>query len=557
MLGDRELRPDSLPNVADGQSDRVSEHALPNDRPEHALPNDRPDNSLPDGLPVGATDDLPDAGPDSLAFSQTHVAGLYLGANERPDDDFRERNRHDFEPGQLRMLREKCFGCCVKKYSLVRYITDSMKLIPIVFDLESSFIVKGAKRTHSVIFEIGAVDVHSQRTFHTFVNPFKYTSEDSLYDAIAENRKQKVSSSLHFWHSLLFNDTSSCNALKDTEIAGEIQNYNAIHDVPSTAEMLLKFETFVKKSGKLEDTVIVAHNGRSFDFKIIEGNAEKGTFWKEDNGMYFVDSYRHLAVPMYKGTGRKTGLGPLFKYLMPANVSFRHHRALDDSLATACVVHGMAVEYACKNHAAFEHVFEYSFCPQKAYDIGISHGTDAINFFVHHLGIRKQMTACPVDWRNARNRKSVSCDNLVSDEIKSKFYNSVMNIAPMRCTNTDKIYPVSYFALKSAYKSLKISIPSVRKKSTVSKISRLDSDVSTLAGVGKITTEKLNTLHLYTVKELVDKRVEVSTRENMEMYLKAKKIYRHKKLAGVIEEYLQIWNEKKPEIEKLRIQKIV
>lgn len=462
-----------------------------------------------------------------------------------------------------------------------------MSLSPIIFDLESSFIVKGAKRANSIIFEIGAVDIHSRRTFHSFVNPFKYTKEDSLYDAISENRKQKVSSSLHFWHSLLYNKTESSLLLTDKEIAAEIETYNATYNTPSTREMLGDFERFVKKTAPIKECVIIAHNGRSFDFKIIEGNAEQDSFWNGGEGadLYYVDSYRQLSVPMFKKSGGKSGLATLFKTLIPSEVKFQHHRALDDSLATACAIHGMAVIYTLDNELAFKCEFGYEFIPELAYEQSSVHTRDAIDFFVYKLGIRDKMKAHHDEPTASKPRKRIKNKPILKKvdlKLKVSFYKQFMNSAndtPYKTLanikHVDKVYPISFFYNKpeppstdkrgkldpppmanilNGFESLReikleehskpevvyvvaddVAWPTKIDKKTFDTKQYKVLDVSTLKGVGEITKKKLHALNMKTVQDLINKRGEVNTLRNMEIYLKKKKIYRSNNLAALIE----------------------
>jgi DNA polymerase III epsilon subunit-like protein len=452
-----------------------------------------------------------------------------------------------------------------------------MRLFPVIFDLESSFIVKGSKRAQSVIFEIGAVDTTSKRTFHSFVNPFKYTAEESLYEAVIQNKKQKVSSSLHFWHSLLFNKIAT-NGLTDKEIAGEIETYNAHHKVPSTQEMLDRFESFVLKASKVEaECCVIAHNGNSFDFKIIKGNANPGSFWAGENTCQYVDSYRHLSVPFYKGTGQKTGLGPLFKLIVPNTVTFNHHRALDDSLATMCAVHGMAVQYCTENPSAFRDFSGYTLLPTNAFkEPRVSR--DTIAFFVHTLGIQKILKP---DYSRTRRVNQQKDFKPINRHLKATFYRDIMDRSTSSKTATSA--PISFFIKKDKVQCPNSRIPNSRIPASVllKTAARTSSDaaveesyawkfvsniiktvhaplvalygkdlgvtiykkaiqavepVNTLKNVGKVTTRKLNNLNIHTVQDLIDKRRSLHTQQAMEHYLSNENIYRSKKLAALIEE---------------------
>jgi len=210
-----------------------------------------------------------------------------------------------------------------------------------VFDLETGFIKKGFRRTDTPILEIGAVFPNG-KTFQTFTNPY-LDSPLSLYDSMVEDGKIKVSSTLSFWHSLLFGNSMRGT---DKDVAKKLEHKLLKLQVPSTETALQNFEAFVKENAKdISRTAIVAHNGNSFDFKIMDGNAIPGSFW-DTNSMHYIDSYRHIARPLYPDR-KKYGLAPLHKDLVGG--TFKHHRALDDSKATLEVLQVCAKDYAKKN----------------------------------------------------------------------------------------------------------------------------------------------------------------------------------------------------------------
>ena len=380
----------------------------------------------------------------------------------------------------------------------------------IVFDLETSFLAKGSKRPHSLIFEIGSVDLHG-RTFQSFVNPFK-GSDLSLFDAITENRKQRVDSSLSFWHSLLYGKSRG-TGMTAGELATDIERYNDKHDVPSTVEMFTAFTSYADTcSLKHEDCGLVAHNGNSFDFKIVDGN--NGATLLEP--MTRLDSYRHLAIPFFKGQDRKLGLGPLFKSLMPHGVDFTHHRALDDSCATLCVLHAMAVDYAAMNGG------------KEMYN------EKCVMSFINNYGVKKRSR---IHSPKSRRASTVSVADKSTEKQRARFYNGLMHAA----ASTDVFKPAKAKAIEYKVSSKKkkkaVVKPAAASALTVQTPERVSMCVSTLKNVGQVSRKRLNALGIKTVQQLKEKRRELGAVPFM-AFLKKDKIYMHKSLACLIENLL-------------------
>ena len=408
----------------------------------------------------------------------------------------------------------------------------------IIFDLESSFLAKGSKRIHSLIFEIGAVDMFTLKTFHSFVNPFKNT-DSSLYDAISENRKQKVSSSLAFWHSLLYHKSSV--DMTDKEIANDIEIYNRKHDVPSTQEMLDSFQHFTCQGEvPIEEIGLLAHNGASFDFKIVRGNAQKGSFWME-NRLVYIDTYRHLAIPLFKKTKtKKLGLGPLFKELMPKELTFNHHRALDDSLATMCIVHAMAMKFYFMNRLSFNTSYNYSDVQVKnTYDHKSQEFKDIIIFFIESQalpGLSKKLRV-----RRRCRLKQGTVIPSVDGIVKLKLYTFLMKT--LNNPSSLKRGPVSTVSIQDILKRFNTprkSTPSPVIIDTENKTGSMNQEsIRTLKNVGPKTAIKLNNLLIESVSDLLFLRTRLGSFHAMKAFFKTHRIYRHARLATLIENRFQ------------------
>jgi DNA polymerase III epsilon subunit-like protein len=213
----------------------------------------------------------------------------------------------------------------------------------VVFDLETSFIRKGCHRTDSLILEIGAVCSTTGKTFQTLVNPF-LSCTGTLHDALVHSRTQKVSTTLEFWHGLVCSGGTAQKT--DRALAEEIETTLLQEQAPSTQEALRNFESFVRENAREVNTcALVAHNGRSFDFKVMRGNAAADSFWA-DNELVYIDSYHDIARRLYPER-KKYGLMPLFQDLVGGK--FKHHRALNDAVATNKVLAQCSEDYGKRN----------------------------------------------------------------------------------------------------------------------------------------------------------------------------------------------------------------
>ena len=253
-----------------------------------------------------------------------------------------------------------------------------------VFDLETGFIRKGCRRTDTPILEIGAV-FPSGASFQTFTNPF-LDSPLPLYEAIVADGKVKVSSTLSFWHTLLFGGTARGT---DVAVAAKVEAELLKRQIPSTETALNSFEDFIKEHADSSRCALVAHNGSSFDFKVMDGNAVPGTFW-QTNDMHYIDSYRNIARPLYPER-KKFGLAPLHRDLVGG--TFKHHRALDDSKATLQVLQVCAKDYAAKNDME-----------------------PSLNAMLTHLGVKKRLSYTK---RERKNPIFVWVDSAVAYALKS------------------------------------------------------------------------------------------------------------------------------------------
>jgi len=350
-----------------------------------------------------------------------------------------------------------------------------------VFDLETGFIRKGCRRTDTPILEIGAVFPNGE-TFQTFTNPY-LDSPLSLYDSIVEDGKIKVSSTLSFWHSLLFDRTARGT---DKEVGAKVEAELLKLQVPSTETALQSFEKFIKDNAEdIPSTALVAHNGNSFDFKIMDGNAVPGSFW-DTNSMHYIDSYRQIARPLYPER-KKYGLAPLYRDLVGG--TFNHHRALDDSRATLQVLQVCAKDYAEKNDLE-----------------------ESLNDMLVHLGLKGRAKYTK---RERLNPIFGWASSAVSFVLRSK---SAPELSLEKCNPM----PLQSDLRSAPELSLEKCNPLP-----------LQSDLRSIPNVGPKTEAKLQSMGVHTVAELVDMR---RASKNLPEFLRTLNgLYRYKKLGEYID----------------------
>lgn len=221
----------------------------------------------------------------------------------------------------------------------------------IAYDLETCLMKKGKKREDVLILSIGAVDILDGRTFHCYVNPLSSSKKDFMTDletyGVRIKPTQTVLTNIHWRH----------------------EKAKQLH------EALHFFENFVGDAKLLlPQPILVAHNGRSFDHKIVVG-----TYKRIERSMpefSFLDSWHDITK---KGWPKQRchKLQVLHQVCCPHSLlSPRWHLALEDATALTEIVTATAVEevakrprqawsYACKHDSIFEllnkaHAFKLS-----------------------------------------------------------------------------------------------------------------------------------------------------------------------------------------------------
>lgn len=176
----------------------------------------------------------------------------------------------------------------------------------IAYDLETCIMQRGYTRDKALILEIGAYDLFLDRSFRCFVNPSNEAlTKDNYLSVFEANGARPYPTKTH----------------------AENIRYRPEEALPLKVAMK-QFLGFLQTA-----EVLCAHNGRSFDDKIVHGSLQRcGLEWPK--GMLFLDSYYDVSKKVWPGR-RSYKLQNLHKALCPEASSLRWHTALDDSIGLA------------------------------------------------------------------------------------------------------------------------------------------------------------------------------------------------------------------------------
>ena len=142
------------------------------------------------------------------------------------------------------------------------------------YDTESSFLRKGFKRKDTQLFEIGMV--YGRKTFQCMVNP---VGDKPPMETLRQLGQHPVNS-LRFWTKLLSEKgylNTAVRRLPPEEQSKRIAKVIQHKDFLTPEDAVRRAYTFGK--GKLW----IAHNGKSFDSKIICGQHSNFIIWIWEN----------------------------------------------------------------------------------------------------------------------------------------------------------------------------------------------------------------------------------------------------------------------------------
>ena len=206
----------------------------------------------------------------------------------------------------------------------------------IAYDLETCLMKKGKKRQDVLILSIGAVDILQGRTFHCYVNPLSSAKNEFLLDLETYGVQMKPT---------------------ETVITNIHWRHEKAKPLP---EALTMFETFIHNATQImPKPVIIAHNGRSFDHKILLGSYRR--LDQKIPDLCYLDSWHDITKKGWPQQ-RCHKLQVLHQVCCPNSLlSPKWHQALDDATALSEIVTATAVEEVAKRpRQAWSYAREHS-----------------------------------------------------------------------------------------------------------------------------------------------------------------------------------------------------
>lgn len=264
----------------------------------------------------------------------------------------------------------------------------------LTYDLETCFLKKGQRRTNQRMFEIALYC--TEFSFSKLINPCqKYNNGEEVIESL-NKMDQNPEKSLRFWTKLLVEkrylkshfkragqqkqadaiSTLLQRSKKALDNKGEYSSNQWLYalennndDVKLAKKYLDKYEVEGSKGPLFYDTqstleealkigigrTWVAHNGKSFDSKIMRGNCDRLNIKVNVN---FEDS-----LPMFRRTIISDSYSQPLLYRGIFGKGYKAHHALDD-----CIALYELLEYVSdKENVTIEKLFEVKKAPIKKY----------------------------------------------------------------------------------------------------------------------------------------------------------------------------------------------
>lgn len=176
----------------------------------------------------------------------------------------------------------------------------------IAYDMETAIMGRGYKREKGLILEVSLIDVlNSKNSYTCFVNPFL---EQNIKEDEVDIYLQKHGAKL-----------------KPTKT--HIKNIGwTMKKAKPLKEALLNIKNFIKTDDN--PPLLVAHNGRGFDHRILRGNFEKCDI--DIPNVLYSDSLHDITKKTFPQFHSHT-LGFLHRTLCKNSSSFNWHTAYDDT----------------------------------------------------------------------------------------------------------------------------------------------------------------------------------------------------------------------------------
>tara|TARA_B110000977_G_scaffold193475_1_gene268507 strand:- start:2756 stop:3535 length:780 start_codon:yes stop_codon:yes gene_type:complete len=191
------------------------------------------------------------------------------------------------------------------------------------YDLETCFLAKGHKRTEQRILEVGICQ--GRKTYSALVDP---TLGQPIIPTLNE-LGMHPERSIRFWTKLLVGKGMLNSAVKRKPFEEQAKCIDSIRSdfiTPRAAiEGMLAFGT----------GTWIAHNGKAFDQKIIQGHLDRFRLEPEIDFKDSLPEIRKLKLP-------SASLGYVYKHLFKH--PFKAHHALDDAIALQRVCKKLGID---------------------------------------------------------------------------------------------------------------------------------------------------------------------------------------------------------------------
>lgn len=143
----------------------------------------------------------------------------------------------------------------------------------LTYDLETTFLRKGFKRKDTLIIEIALHGKNKKESFQRLVNPLKkYSTGLEIIQSLDETG-QSPDKSIHFWVKLLSQKKMMNTSVKRKSVADKAELLAKLLNTSNEFITTEKALTEAIDWGK--DHKWIAHNGTSFDSKIVKGQAKR------------------------------------------------------------------------------------------------------------------------------------------------------------------------------------------------------------------------------------------------------------------------------------------
>lgn len=204
-------------------------------------------------------------------------------------------------------------------------LNNCIKRQMFAYDLETAIMTRGYKREKGLILELSIMDVHQpNKAYTTFVNPFL---EENVPEDEVDMYLQKHGANLKATKRHIYN------------IGWTLKKAKPLKEVLSNTKQYIN-----DKSNKLP--LLIAHNGRGFDHRILKGNFFKCNM--DTPEVLYSDSLYDISKKAFPNL-HSHSLSFLHRTLCTNSNSFNWHTAEDDTRGLVEVIEECAFQEVLNN----------------------------------------------------------------------------------------------------------------------------------------------------------------------------------------------------------------